>query len=195
MPRWAMAAAGAIRWAAGKTSIRCSARFCVSTCMATAFPAIPPATMRCPPTTPSSECREPTKYLPLACATRGGRASTARSAIFTLPMSARTNGKRSTSARSVPTTVGMPSRGRPLIRAEARLIRPARSSRRSISITTPSDIRSPAVMSIAAKGKRCRGSISSPTSSTTRSSPCVSTAPRGPPPSEPLSWCSMPAAR
>ena len=127
----------------------------------------------------------------LACATRGGRASTARWAIFTLPMSARTNGKRSTSARSVPTTVGIVFEGPAEYPAEARSS--ARPSRRSIPMTTPSGIRSPAVMSIAAKGKRCRGSISSPTSSTTRSSPCVSTAPRGPPPSEPLRSCPISA--
>jgi glucose/arabinose dehydrogenase len=59
---------------------------------------------------------------------------------------------------------------------------PARWFSRSIPTTTASGSRSPAVMSIAARGRHCRGSISSPTSFREKCSRCASTAARGSPP-------------
>ena len=56
--------------------------------------------------------------------------------------------------------------------------------RQSTPTTIASDNRLRAAMSIAAKGKRCRGSISSPTSSKGRCSRCALMAVRGSPPSE-----------
>ena len=80
----------------------------------------------------------------------------------TSPMSARAIGKRSTSARRAPITVGIPSKVRISIRGE--MHSPARRRwLRSTRTITPSGIRSPAGMSIAARAKRCRASISSPT--------------------------------
>jgi glucose/arabinose dehydrogenase len=68
-----------------------------------------------------------------------------------------------------------------------------RRCRRSTSTTTASGSRSPAATSIAAKGKRCRGNISSPTSCKARCSRFASTAPCGSPPNGPLRSCPMPA--
>src|SRR5262249_40141616 len=67
--------------------------------------------MQCLPTIPSWGRREPAaKSLHWACATRGGRASTAPPETSTSPTWARTPGKKSTSARRAPTTVGIISR-------------------------------------------------------------------------------------
>ena len=129
---------------------------------ADAFPGDPRAIMPSLPTTPSWARREPTKSLRLDCAIRGGPASIAGWATSTSPMSA---------TRQCEEIDHRPEG------CELRLARvrgpgvfqggPARrwnAARRSTLMITAWGSRSPAVMSIAAKRKRCRGNISSPTS-------------------------------
>jgi glucose/arabinose dehydrogenase len=72
------------------------------------FPADPGRNYHIPADNPRRT--EPTKSLRMACATRGGRASTAASATFTSAMSARIGLRKSTSARRASITVGTPTR-------------------------------------------------------------------------------------
>src|SRR5262245_49615425 len=138
-----------------RTSTACSARSCASTCTLTTFPPTPRATMRCPPTTPSSARPAPTKFMRSACATRGGRASTADWATSISPTSATSSTRRSTSARRARTTAGPCSRVRLSCWAERR---PAdRRCLRSTITTTASGGRSPVATFYRGEGEALQG--------------------------------------